>query len=88
MATYQISYKPSVEKELRSLDRQQLQAVVKRIQALADNPRPYGSIRLQGIERLYRVRQGDYRIIYRIDDDALVVLIIKLGHRREIYERG
>jgi mRNA interferase RelE/StbE len=85
---YRITYKQSVAKELRKLDRSQLKSVIKRIASLAANPRPVGCIRLQGGEGLYRVRQGDYRILYRIDDDILVVLVVKVGHRREVYGRS
>jgi len=56
-----------------------------RIRALADDPRPPGHQRLAGFDDLYRVRIGDYRIIYRIQDNVLMVVIVRLGHRRDIY---
>jgi len=52
---------------------------------LANNPRPFGSDKLAGPEELYRVRVGDYRIVYQIQDEALLVLVVKIGHRREVY---
>jgi mRNA interferase RelE/StbE len=85
MPRYQIFYKHSVEKELRKLPTTMLQPIVARIQELATNPRPSGSIKLQGDTDLYRIRQGDYRIIYAIKDDVLTVLIIKIGHRKDVY---
>jgi mRNA interferase RelE/StbE len=56
-----------------------------RIDALADNPRPHGYVKLSGHANLYRIRFGDYRIIYSIHDDVLVVLVIHVAHRRESY---
>lgn len=85
MALYQLQYSKHVNKDLRKLDKGQLSAVVRRIESLADNPRPSGCIRLQGGNELYRVRQGDYRIIYGIQDDVLTVLVVKVGHRKEVY---
>lgn len=57
------------------------------IRALADNPRPSGCQHLTGFDDLYRVRVGDYRVIYQIQDKVLVVVIVRLGHRRDIYRR-
>jgi mRNA interferase RelE/StbE len=61
-----------------------LQRIMERIAWLADDPRPHGSEKLSGLER-YRIRQGNYRIVYSIQDDELTVWIVKVGHRREIY---
>jgi mRNA interferase RelE/StbE len=55
------------------------------ILALAENPRPPGCVKLSGEESLWRIRVGDYRIVYQIRDDVLLVLVVKVGHRREIY---
>ena len=57
------------------------------ITGLGDEPRPQGARRLQGVEDLYRIRVGDYRVIYQIRDKAVVVLVVKIGHRREVYGR-
>jgi len=57
---------------------------MRRISGLSENPRPHGSEKLTGQER-YRVRQGDWRIVYEIDDDARIVRIFKIGHRRDVY---
>jgi len=84
MARYKITIKKSAAKELEEIPAKDLRKIVKRIQSLAQNPRPQGSQKLSTKEQ-YRTRQGDYRIVYSIDDKALVVDIVKVGHRREVY---
>ena len=84
MAKYEISIKKSAIKELEKIPKKELHKIVKKIQALSSDPRPQGSQRLSHKEQ-YRIRQGDYRAIYSIDDDNLNVYIIKVGHRQEIY---
>ena len=84
MASYKILIKPSAVKELEALPRKDRQRVVSRIQGLARTPRPVGCEKLSGSDR-YRVRQGDYRIIYSIEDVELVVLVVRVGHRRDVY---
>ena len=84
MAKYEISVKNSAIKELENIPKKELQKLVKKIQALSEEPRPQGSQKLSHKEQ-YRIRQGDYRAIYSIDDDNLYVYIVKVGHRKEIY---
>ena len=84
MAKYEISLKKSAAKELDDIPKKELQKIIKKIRALSSDPRPQGSQKLSHKEQ-YRIRQGDYRIIYAIDDDSFAVYIIKVGHRREIY---
>jgi mRNA interferase RelE/StbE len=84
MASYEVFVKRSAEKEMRGLPGNALARIVKRMAALASNPRPPGCEKLSGEER-YRVRQGDYRIVYGIDDASLRVEVVKIGHRREVY---
>ncbi|GAI53661.1 unnamed protein product [marine sediment metagenome] len=84
MAKYKITVKKSAAKELEDIPKKDLQKIIKRIQSLAQNPRPHRAQKLSG-QQHFRVRQGDYRIIYSIDDKDLVVDIVKIGHRREIY---
>ena len=84
--TYTIEYKRSVEKELRKLSATQLKGVVAKIQALAANPHPDGSVKLRGSSDLFRIRHTDYRVIYQVQkNEKLVILVVKVGHRREIY---
>jgi len=84
VANYNLQIKPSAAKELEVLPKKDRQRVAARIQALATDPRPKGSEQLSG-QDLYRVRQGNYRILYTINDAALLVVIYKIGHRREVY---
>ena len=85
MARYKITFKKSVAKDLRNIPNQDVQRILKRIDLLAEDPRADGCIKLSGYER-YRVRQGLYRILYEIEDDRLIVHVVKLGHRSSVYE--
>lgn len=84
MAAYNIFFKDSVRKDLTSIPRSDLQRIIERIGGLAEDPRPLGSEKLSGQEK-YRIRQGNYRIIYSIQDTELTVWVVKVGHRREVY---
>jgi mRNA interferase RelE/StbE len=84
VAKYNITIKKSAAKELQDIPKKDLPRIIKHIQSLAENPRPPSSQKLSSREQ-YRVRQGDYRIIYSVDDKQLVVDIVKIGHRREAY---
>ncbi|MEX0958495.1 MAG: type II toxin-antitoxin system RelE/ParE family toxin [Burkholderiales bacterium] len=84
MASYELVFKKSVAKDLRAFPKQDVRRILQRIRSLADNPRPMGCEKLSGQER-YRVRQGTYRIIYEIEDNRLIVTIVKVAHRREAY---
>jgi mRNA interferase RelE/StbE len=83
-ASYSLQIKKSAEKELRRIPKADLRRIVARIGTLAADPRPPGSEKLFN-EDVYRIRQGDHRILYSIDDDRGVVMVIKIGHRREVY---
>lgn len=82
---HSIKYKPSVEKEIDSLDGDLKKRIARAIRALADNPRPSGCKKLRGSD-LYRIRIGEYRVIYEVRDDVLFVLVLRVGHRSEIYK--
>lgn len=85
MASYRIFIKRSAAKELESIDsRKDRRRLVARIRALATDPRPPGSQKLSGLEK-YRIRQGVYRIVYLIEDDRLVVTVVRVAHRRAAY---
>ncbi len=84
MAKYRLIFKQSVARDLRDIPKKDVARVLKRIQALSDDPRAPGCEKLSGQER-YRVRQGVFRIIYEIVDDVLVVVVVKVGHRSEVY---
>lgn len=84
MAKYKITVKKSAAKELQDIPKKDLRRIVKRIQSLTNNPKPQGCQKLSGQSR-FRLRQGDYRIVYSINDKDYTVDIVKIGHRREIY---
>jgi mRNA interferase RelE/StbE len=84
MAEYEIYFKESVWKELKKIPKNDLKKILSRIENLGSDPRPKGSEKLAGHE-LYRVRQGNYRIVYSIQDNELTVWVIKVGHRKDIY---
>jgi len=84
VASYSVLIKPSAAKELERLPDKLRRQVAKRIQALAENPRPLGAEKLTG-EDLYRIRQGDHRVVYSIADAVLTVLVIRIGNRRDVY---
>lgn len=83
MASYELAFRKSVAKDLRAFPQHDVKRILQRIRSLADDPRPAGCEKLSGLER-YRVRQGAYRIIYEIEDRQLTVLIVKVGHRRDV----
>jgi len=85
VASYKLRIKKSAAKELEAISRKaDRQRVARRIEALAEDPRPPDCKKLSGSER-YRVRQGSYRIVYAIEDDELVVYIVKIGARKSVY---
>jgi len=84
MASYKIYFKRSVQKDFRTIPKNDLKRIIKLIDGLGNDPRPNGCEKLTGLER-YRLRQGRYRIVYSIRDDELTVWVIKVGHRKDIY---
>ena len=84
MAEYKIFFKRSAVKDLDPIPKKDLQRIIKRIDSLKEDPRPPGCEKLTGQER-YRIRQGNYRIIYSIQDQELTIWVVKIGHRRDIY---
>lgn len=87
MASYKIRFKESVAKDLRHLPNKDVRLILKRIDALRNEPRPTGCEKLSAQER-YRVRQGVYRIVYEIRNKEPVIIVVKVGHRREVYKRS
>ena len=84
MGKYKLLFKKSVLKDLRSVPKKDVVRITRCLDNLMDNPRPPGSEKLSGQER-YRIRQGFYRIIYEIKEDVLMVVVVKVGHRKEVY---
>jgi mRNA interferase RelE/StbE len=85
MASFEVSVKQSVARDLRRIPKKDVARILRRIESLAREPRPPGVEKLSGQEK-YRIRQGVYRIIYEIKDEELVVVIVKVGHRRDVYQ--
>jgi mRNA interferase RelE/StbE len=85
--TYRVEFRPAAARELRKLDRQARDRIAKAIGVLADNPRPPAAKKLVSDDdpALWRVRTGDYRVVYSIADDVLLVLVVAARHRREAY---
>ena len=84
MASYRLIFRKSVAKDFRSIPKNDVQRILKRIEALAEDPHPQGCEKLSGQDR-YRVRQGVYRIIYEIRDNELLITVVKIGHRQSVY---
>lgn len=86
MGSYRLSIKPSAAKELESLDRKRdRERIVDHIRSLASGPRPHGCEKLTGAIDLYRLRVGVHRVVFSIDDSAREVVVIKIGHRRDVH---
>jgi len=84
---YTLSFKKSVARDLRAIPRRDVKRILKRIEALRSDPRPANCEKLSGQDR-YRVRQGGYRIIYEIVDERLVIIVIKVAHRKQVYRKS
>ena len=85
MGSYRIYFKPSVEKDLRRLSKSDVSRIIARIEALKSEPFPRQSIKLSGADRLYRIRVGNYRIVFEVDTQSKQITIHYIRHRREMY---
>ena len=86
MDSYKVEFTRSAEKDLRRIDKQFVARIFAAIESLECDPRPVGCTKLSGSEHTYRIRVGSYRVIYDIEDDRLLVLVIKVGHRKDVYK--
>jgi mRNA interferase RelE/StbE len=84
---YRIEFAPRAVRDFKSLDGSIRGRIARRIEGLAENPYPQGIRRIEGEEELYRLRVGDYRILYQVKAKVLIVLIVSIGHRRDVYRR-
>lgn len=84
MVRYEVRFRKSVGKDLAQIPKRDVQRIVAAIESLADDPRPPQSRKLSGAEK-YRLRCGVYRVLYEIQDDVLVVCVVKVGHRKDVY---
>ena len=87
MEKYRITFKKSVTKDLRTIPKSDIKKILNKIDTLSENPRGEGCIKLSGKEN-YRVRQGLYRIVYEIQDNILVVNVVKVAHRSQVYKNN
>ena len=85
MASYKLVFKSSVEKDLRSIPKATISRLLARVERLKEEPRTRQTIKLSGAERLYRIRVGDYRVIYEIDDEEGLITVQYVRHRRDAY---
>jgi len=83
--TYKVVFHKSAAKDLEKVSSHYLASVASHIKKLSENPRPFGYIKLAGFDKMYRIRVGIYRIIYSIKDDVLVVEVVKIDHRKNVY---
>ncbi|MCA9970714.1 MAG: type II toxin-antitoxin system RelE/ParE family toxin [Anaerolineales bacterium] len=84
MANYKIEFKETVAKDLRNIPNEDVRRILARIDRLAENPLPPGAEKLSGNNK-YRIRQGNYRILYTIEHQIVTVTIVRVGHRRDVY---
>ena len=85
MATYTVTILPSALHQLAEIPRPDQKRIKERIDRLATDPRPPGAKKLQGEADLFRLRSGNYRVVYSIEDVRMMVLVIRIGHRRDVY---
>ena len=84
---YRLEFTPAAKRQLDAIPHTAFHRIQARLLSLAGNPRPHGVEMLAGHERFLRLRVGDYRVVYRVDDEEFVVLVAKVGHRRDVYRR-
>lgn len=86
MASYSVELTRTAEKQLRRIAKRDRNRLVEAIRSLADRPRPHGARKLQGYNDVYRIRVGQCRVVYEVFDDRVVVIVLKVGHRKDIYK--
>ena len=82
---YRVEVSPVAHRELRKIPEDKRERILRRIRSLAEDPRPAGVQKLAGEVDGYRIRVGDYRVLYRVKDDVLLIVVVRVGHRREVY---
>lgn len=85
MRKYTVHFKPSADRQLQRLPLSVQKRVVGEVSALAENPRPAGVVKLVGDDNLWRIRIGDYRVVYEIHDNRLIVLVLRVAQRKDVY---
>ena len=87
MASYRIEWRKSTKKDLRRIARADVAKIIRAVESLTGDPFPAGHTKLSGSERAYRIRVGDYRIIYEVFSGVLLIEVVRVGHRRDVYKR-
>ena len=87
MAKYKIKISSTAEKILKKIPKKEISKIIVSIQSLASDPYPVGSRKLAGEENVYRIRQGNYRILYEVHGNTLTILVLKIAHRKDVYNR-
>ena len=85
MASFRLEWRAAAAKELRKIDRKVIPRIAAAVERLADEPHPPGSKKLQGTESIYRIRVGDYRIVYEVNAAEVVIIIVRVRHRKNVY---
>jgi len=85
---YKIAFAPAALRQLRKLPKPDQQRIMRAIQSLEDDPRPPNSKKLQGAESFWRIRVGDYRVVYEIQDSKLIVFVLRIANRKDVYRQG
>lgn len=86
MASYRIEWRKSTRKAIRKIDKAAIPRIIEAVEELATDPRPINSKKLKGSDSVYRIRVGNYRVLYEICDGLLLVEVVKIGHRRDVYQ--
>jgi len=83
--SYKVEWKQSAQKELKKLPKAVITKIVNSVESLSKNPFPLGSKKISGVEYTFRIRIGDYRIIYTVESERCIIEVIKIGHRKDVY---
>ncbi|NQZ56779.1 MAG: type II toxin-antitoxin system RelE/ParE family toxin [Lentisphaeraceae bacterium] len=86
MTSYELKFHKNIKKDLRGIPKSDLSKILNKINELELNPFPDGHIKISGQDNLFRIRQGDYRILYTVENNELIVFVIKIKHRKEVYK--
>jgi mRNA interferase RelE/StbE len=87
MRKYKVLFKPSADRALQKLSRDVQRRIIGDVAMLAHDPRPAGTVKLAGDDNLWRIRIGNYRVVYEIHDERLVVLVLRVAHRKDVYRQ-
>lgn len=87
MERYNIEWRPSTKKDLKRIGITEVSRIIKAVESLSSQPRPQGSTKLSGSDLTYRIRVGNYRVIYEIHDEMIRIEVVKVGHRQNVYRK-